>query len=173
MAVLRGIGGVIAGYIVMVIIISVGFLLLWNVLGVAKVFEANSWTVSNTWVFAGMCLGLVAALVGGIVCKLIANSGTAGMVLAGIILVVGLAFAALGSITVPTPDTSSTPIAVGEDDPNAVVKAAPPTAAPAADVSMFDAAQYAEEPPLSKWSNPIIGCLGVLVGSSLVGRKKR
>ncbi len=166
MAILRGIGGVIAGYIVMFIVIFACFSGLWMVLGAEKSFQPNSWLASNTWVIAGMGIGLVAAILGGITCKLISASSTTVKVFAGIILVFGVAIAALG-MTQVAPDESTTAIAEGEPDPNA------PPAAPYPEVTMMEAMQYAKEPAITAWSNPIIGCVGVLIGGALVGRKKR
>ena len=89
-------------------------------------------------------------MIGGAVCAAIAAKGSkAAMVLAGLLLVFGLAEA--GYKLAAPPDDMPT---VREDN-----------------VEMFDAVQYSKQPTVMLLGNPVIGLVGVLIGARLVGRK--
>ncbi|MEM7229473.1 MAG: hypothetical protein AAF432_11740 [Planctomycetota bacterium] len=156
MGIVRGIAGVIVGYIATIIVVFTGFTVLWMVMKAEGAFKTESWEVTTNWVIAGMVIGLVGALVGGIVCKLVAANSIAPKAFAGIVLVLGLLTAVATGAAYAAADED------GESDKAAF---------PAADVSMVDAMTNAEQPPLALWTNPFIGAVGILIGASLVGRK--
>ncbi len=152
MAIVRGIAGVIAGWIVALLVGFASLFLLWSVLGAEKAFEPNSWVMSNSWVFANMGMGLIAAFAAGLVCKLISASTTAVRVFAGIVLVLGLAGAAVGQ-----PPASTTTA----------------TEAPTANTTLIEAMQSARKTSVHSWTQPVIGCIGILLGGAFIGRKNQ
>jgi hypothetical protein len=92
-------------------------------------------------------VGILAAIIGGWVCALIARSFGAAKVLALVVIVLGLALA------IPTFIEN------------------PPTEPRTADVSSSDAMMRAQTPQWIAVVNPVIGAIGVLIGASL--RKPR
>lgn len=95
-------------------------------------------------------VGLIAAMIGGAVCAAIAAKGSkAAMVLAGLVLVFGLALAGLQ-------------LAATQEDMPTVREG---------DVTMFEAMENSQEPTAMLFGNSVIGFVGVLIGARLVGRK--
>jgi hypothetical protein len=87
-----------------------------------------------------LVFGLVAALVGGLVCGNLARSATPSLVLAGLVLVLGLLI----------------PVITAQDDAPAVR---------VGDVASFEAMQNLRQPGWVALVNPFLGALGVFVGS--------
>jgi len=102
-------------------------------------------TYPTTWLALSFLLGLIAAIIGGFVCVLIARDRKVAMWLAGIVLVLGFV------VAIP---------ALGESDEerNKVREG---------EVSNTEAMQNAKQPPLTLILNPIIGAIGVIAGSRL------
>ena len=146
---LRAILGVIAGYIAMAILVFVSLMIAYLILGADGAFKPMpSFEISTTWIIASFILGFVAAVIGGLVCMLIAGRGSkAGVVLAAIVLVLGVAMA-LG-----------TPSGPREGAPEARTD----------EIRSLEAMQWAEQPALTLWLNPLVGALGVLIGAKLCG----
>ena len=90
---LRTVLAVIAGYLVMFVCVFVSFTAAYLLMGADGAFLPGSYEVSLTWLAASFVLGLLAALVGGIVCAKIAPAGRAPDVLAVLVLVLALASA--------------------------------------------------------------------------------
>ena len=82
--------GVIAGYIVMALFIFITFTGVYFAMGTDGAFQAGSYDVSMIWIVASIVLGIIAALLGGIVCALISKSHKTGIVLAAIVFVLGI-----------------------------------------------------------------------------------
>ena len=137
--------GVVAGYIAMAAIIFLTFTGLYLLLGADGSFEPGNYNVSTTWLLLSFLLGLIAAIIGGFVCVLIARDRKVAMWLAGIVLVLGfvVAIPALGE---------------SDDERNKVREG---------EVSNTEAMQNAKQPPLTLILNPIIGAIGVIAGSRL------
>jgi hypothetical protein len=143
---LRQIAGFIVGYILMMAIVVLCFLVGPMLLGVDRVFQPGSYDASMLWVIIAMGITLFAALAGGAICTLIAASKRPAIVMAAIVVI-------LGSIN----------IFMGAGRPNP-----PPRPADQSLVDAFQSAmEYGREPLLTRVSNPVLGGLGVLLGMAL------
>ncbi len=90
---LRKIIGVVAGYVAMAVLIFILFTVLYLILGADGAFQPGNYQASGTWLVLSFILGLIAAVVGGFVCVLIAKDKKAALWLAGLVLVLGLILA--------------------------------------------------------------------------------
>lgn len=146
----RNILGVIVGYLSMAIFIFVAFTVFYLVLGADGAFEPGFYKVSTTWLIGSILLGIISALFGGWICTIIAKNQKAGMILAGIVLVLGIVFA-LPALNVP------------EAEMNKVREGT---------VTNLEAMQNAKQPPLAVLLNPLMGAVGVFIGTKLKKGKK-
>lgn len=141
---LKAVLGVIVGYLAMSILAFALFTGAWVILKAEGSFKPGSWDVSTTWLLMSFVVSIVAALVGGFVCALIATRRSrASMVLAGLVFVLGLLMA------VP------------------VMLAEPITEPRPADITMTDAMTKAQQPMFVALLNPFIGAAGVSLGAAL------
>lgn len=141
----RNILGVILGYVAMFAVVFITFTILYFILGADGSFEPGTYEVSLIWIIISSILGLAAALLGGYLCILISKNNKAAMVLAGLVLVLGIAMA----------------IPALSDSTNEIQEMR------SADVPNMEAMQKAKQPPIVLLLNPIIGALGVFAGSKL------
>lgn len=141
----RNILGVVFGYVAIFIFVFITFTVLYFILGADGSFEPGTYEVSFIWIVLSFILGLAAAVLGGYICVLISKNQKAALVLAGFILVLGIAMAipALGDTTNEVQEIRS------------------------ADVPNMEAMQKAKQPVVMLLLNPIIGALGVFAGSKL------
>jgi hypothetical protein len=146
---LRGVLGVIVGYVVMAILVFVLLGALWMVLGAERAFRVGTTDVTVLWMVASAILSLLAAIAGGLTCALIAGGRGAVRVLAALVLVLGLIQAIM------------------------VLQAEPQQVADPAALAMFEAMMAARQPVATLVLNPLIGAVGVLVGGGLVRRGRR
>ncbi len=155
MGIFRAIAGVIVGYIVMFAGVFFTLSIAWSVLKADGAFvEAPSWEQSTTWVVTSLVLGLVAAIIGGFVCALIAIKGSKAPIALAVFVVVMGAISAAMQLAKPN----------SEEPP-------PPRTA---QTTMFEAIQSAQVPMLSLIGNPIVGAIGALIGARLcAGRDRR
>ena len=142
---LRGILGVIVGYVVMLIAVVVTFMGLYLVLGANGAFKPESYEPSVTWLVASFVLALIAAIIGGLVCVAVAGGKKSAVALAGLVIVLGIIFA----IPTLTASSSETPAVRGGE------------------VGNFEAMTKAKEPGWVALMNPVIGAVGVMIGSRL------
>ncbi|MCL4197113.1 MAG: hypothetical protein KJZ69_06435 [Phycisphaerales bacterium] len=141
---LKAIVGVIVGYVAMVVVVMVCFTGAWFILGEEGSFKPGSWDASITWLLMSFAVGLVAAILGGLVCSTIASRGSqAPRVLAGLVLVLGIVMSVPAMMK--EPDASPRP----------------------SEMTMQDAASKARQPMFSYILNPIIGAVGVLAGAAM------
>lgn len=140
----RGIVGVIVGYVVMALIIFLTFSLAYLGMGTNRAFNPGSFDPSLFWIVISFFLGFVGALVGGYTCATIAKSKRAAQVLAGLVFVIG--------IIVAIPVLTS-------GDPRINVRTG--------DVSNMEAMTKARTPGWVALMNPLIGAVGVMVGAGL------
>jgi len=145
---LRAIGSVIVGYLVMAVIVFGGLTGAYLAMGTEKAFQPGVYDVSMLWTVVMFVVGVVAALLGGWVCRVIAKSQTPPKVLAGIVLLLGIA------MTIPT------------------MGAAPPADPRPASLSNLEAMGKARTPVWVGFANAVIGCAGVLVGASVCRGKR-
>lgn len=147
---LRQIAGFIVGYILMMAIVVVGFLVAAILLGVDRVFQPGSHDASMLFVSIAMGITLTAALAGGATCTLIAASTRPAIVMAAIVVI-------LGGIKIYT--------GAGRPEP-------PPRPAGQSLMEAFQTAmEHGREPLLTRVSNPVLGGIGVLLGMALVRRR--
>ena len=146
----RAILGVIVGDLGRAGAVFGSFSVAWMVMGGDGAYNEDLWEVSTAWMIMAIVVGLISAMIGGAVCAAIAAKGSkAAMVLAGLVLVFGLALA--GRQLAATPEDMPT---VREGD-----------------VTMFEAMENSQEPTVMLFGNAVIGFVGVLIGARLVGRK--
>lgn len=138
---LRVIGGVVLGYLVMAVGVFALFSGLYAVLGADGAFEPNRYHTSATWIALSIPLGLAAAVAGGWVSRRVAGTPTGPRALAGLVLVLGLGLAAATALA-PAPPDEPRPAGVGN----------------------LDAMQRARTPVWVAVLNPLIGVAGVLTG---------
>ncbi len=145
---LRAIGGVVLGYVVMFVVVFVALTCAYLAMGTDRAFQPGSYEVTNLWLSVHMPIALIAALAGGFVCASVARSGQATLWLAGLVLVLGLAMAVpvmMGSGPEPQPRT--------------------------AEVGNFQAMAQARQPVWVAVATPLLGAAGVLLGGRLRGRR--
>lgn len=142
----RGIAGVIVGYIVMFVLVAVCFTIAWFILGAEGSYRGQTWDVSPTWIVMAIVVALIAAMAGGLVCRMIARNTIAVMVLALLVLVLGAAQSAAAFVK-------------ADDDESIDERPA--------NVDMIEAMNNAEQPGFMLMLNPIIGVAGVLIGGMM------
>lgn len=140
---IRKILGVIVGYIVMVIFIMLTFSLVYILMGADRAYLPGTYDVSMLWIGVSAILGLIAAIIGGFVCKLISKSGMAIKVFAGLVIFFGVIIGVMQMIS-PKPD---------------VVREGA--------VSNAEAMQKSRQPTWVAILNPVLGTIGILVGGGL------
>jgi hypothetical protein len=145
----RVVGGIVVGYIVMAVVVFVTFTLAYRILGVDGSFQPGSYEVTGTWAVVSILLGLLGAILGGMVAVAVARKSGAAKGLAVFVLFLGLGMAVM-EVTRP-------------NDQRPTVRAA--------EVSNTDAMQNARQPLWLLWMNPLIGAAGVMIGGKkMAGR---
>jgi hypothetical protein len=143
----RAVLGVIVGYIVMAVLVVIMFSVAYLGMGTDRAFKTGTYDPSLLWIVVSLVLGLIAAIAGGWVCAMVARPGSkAPKVLAGIVVVAGLAMAGLSAAKQPPPEVRS------------------------GAVSNFEAMQRARTPLWVALTNPIVGAIGIVIGAGLRGR---
>lgn len=141
----RAIAGVVVGYLAMFIFIFASFTGLFLVLGTDRTFMPESFQPTPTWILGSMLLSVLAAIIGGWVCRKIAQRMRAVYWLIGLVVILG-ALMAVAQV-----------FAGGEAD-----------AVRDGTLSNMEAMNSAQQPAWVSWLNPIIGAIGVWLG----GRRK-
>jgi len=140
----RGIVGVVVGYVVMALLVFLTFSVAYLAMGANTAFKPGAFDPSLVWIVVSFFLAFVAALVGGYTCAAIARTKRAAQVLAGIVVVLGV----LVAIPALTANDTRPNVRIG-------------------DVSNMEAMQKARTPGWVALMNPLIGAVGVIVGSGL------
>lgn len=145
----RPLFGALAGYAAMGFVIAAAFGLAYKVIGAGGAFVEGTWEVSRYWVALSIVVGLGAAVLGGWVCRRVAD-GTrmAPVLLIAAVLLLGFSGA------------SSTK---GPADPVRSVH----------EPGMREAMKTARQPTWLLYLNPVIGVAGVAFGSGLVFGRRR
>ena len=142
----RIIAGIIVGFIVMFVLVMATFGITMMVLGLEGTLQPGSYWTTNTFNIIVLIGGTTGAIIGGLVCGLIARRVAAGFALAVIVLVMGVG-SAVANMSKPDP----------------------PARAGAA--TLQDISQHGKEPTWFAYSKAALGALGVFIGASMV--KKR
>ena len=165
----RGILGVIAGYIVMVVIVVFGSAGL--LLGFGESFASQDGAIEGTveataaWYAVEMPLALVAAILGGFTTALVAPSPRRRpvMALAGLVLVLGFGMAVYGVVAEKPAGTGE-----GPSGPVAAADQGADEAKPTGLARYFqDSAEKAAPPTWYNFTIPVLGVVGVLIGGCL------
>ena len=141
----RSIIGVIVGYVVMFVLQVAAFMTIYTVMGPDWSFKPASYQASTRWTVMQFTVILITAIIAGLVCALIAKGGKAPMVLAGVILVLGLALGAL-AISMKPVDTHE--VRTGS-------------------VPNMEAMSKAQNPTWVLFLGPVIGAVGAAIGGKL------
>ena len=141
----RSIIAVIVSYILMFVLVFIGFTCLYMLMGADWSFKPGSFHASNRWIAASFALNLVVAIIAGLACAVIAKGGKAPLVLAAVVFGLGLLLAI----------------------PSMIAHEANANLVRAGNVSQVDAMQKASEPVWVPFTFPIVGAIGVLVGGKL------
>lgn len=144
----RDIQAVAIGYLVMAGLVFVLFSGAYLVMGPGGAFQPGSFDPSITWIVVSFILGLIGAIVGGLVCTSIAVRSKAHIALAGVVFVLGLLMA------VPVL-TASDPTVKKERT---------------AEVGTMEAMTNGRQPSWVALLNPVVGAAGVVIGARI--RKK-
>jgi magnesium-transporting ATPase (P-type) len=141
----RSVLGVIVGYLVMFILQIAAFTTIYTIVGADWSFKPRSFQASTRWTVMQFIVVFITAAIAGLICALIARGGKAPLVLAGVVLVLGLALGA-------------TAIALKPADTNEVRTGS---------VSNMEAMSKARHPAWVIFAGPFIAAVGVLAGGKL------
>lgn len=136
---LRNILAAIVGYVAIVAVLFALSSLLWLMLGPSGAFQPGTWEVSGGWVLWSVVIGFVGAYIGGRVCAKVAHDAKGATILIGMMIVLGVVSALMPAEMAagPRPD----------------------------DMSMWEATLRASQPAWLTWLNPLIGVVGIWLGS--------
>ncbi|MCY3700375.1 MAG: hypothetical protein OXH46_12225 [Gemmatimonadetes bacterium] len=136
---LRNILAAIVGYIAIVAVLFALSSLLWLMLGASRSFQPGTWEVASGWILGSIAIGFVGAYIGGRVCARMAHDAKGALILIGILVVLGVVsiLIPVEAATGPRPD----------------------------DVGMLEATMSANQPTWLTWLNPVIGVVGIWLGS--------
>ncbi len=140
----RSIVGVVVGYLTMFALVLVAFSCAFFGMGVDSLLKPGTYEPSTFMLVFSCVVGLIAAVVGGLVCGLVSRKRSAGLALAVVVFVIGGVMYAV-------------------ERPNSALPAETRTA----EVSKMDALKKTRKPGWLAIANPVIGALGALLGSSL------
>lgn len=143
----RSILAVVAGYLAMGFLVFTLFTAAYLAMGADKAFLPQSYDPSMLWIVVSFLLGLLAAIVGGVVCAAIARRPRPVTALALVVVVLGvlLAFPSLAVVPDPAPRSG--------------------------DVSNLEAMTKARTPSWVAFANPVVGAVGVMLGGAMMRRR--
>jgi hypothetical protein len=144
----RAIVSVIAGYVALSVWVAGTLAIAWAILGPSFAFQEGTTMTTTGWSVLAIALGIPGAMLGGFTTALIARTRTPILVLAGIVLVLGLA------------QGIGTEIARGGGPAAAPSK-------PVEELSFWEAPRYAMPPTWYGFTIPLVGCAGALAGGAL------
>jgi hypothetical protein len=144
---LKSILAIVASYVAMFVIFMAIFTCLYFVLGVERVFQADSYEVSMLWIALTLVIGFLVSMFAGWLCAAISKSWRTCQVFALIVFLLAL-MQCLSALR-RNPDAPNTR---------------------AGEVGMFDAMSLAVSPLWLHFVNPILSGAGVLIGARLKRR---
>jgi peptidoglycan/LPS O-acetylase OafA/YrhL len=144
---LRIIAGIIVGFLVMAVLVMATFGITMAVLGMENILKPGAYWTTDTFNIIALIGGLLAAIIGGMVCKVIARDSRATIALAAIVLALG-AISAVANMNRPDPPArTGTP-------------------------TITDLQTHGKEPTWFAISKTVLAIAGLLIGSSLItGRR--
>jgi hypothetical protein len=141
----RSIIAVIVGYLVMFALEVAAFIAIYSMMGADWSFKMASYQPSTRWTLLQFIVIFVTAAVGGLVCQLIAGKGKSPLVLAGVVVVIGLALGAMINS-----NSSADTRKMGTSD-----------------IPAIQAIRKAQHPVWVVLANSFLAGVGVIVGGSL------
>ena len=144
---LKSILAIIVSYLAMFAIFMAIFTCLYFVLGVERVFQADSYEVSMLWIALTLVIGFLVSMFAGWLCAVISKSWRACQIFALIVFLLAL-MQCLSALR-RNPDAPNTR---------------------AGEVGMFDAMSLAVTPLWLHFVNPILSGAGVLIGARMKRR---
>ena len=159
---LRKILAVVAGYLVMAVFIALTLTLAWFALGPSFAFRPGTTEVTVGWMAVNLPLSFLGAVVGGWITAMIGQDKLPVKILAGLILVLGLAMAFAQLSVDPAPEERQ---AAAAEQPTS----APEPSGPSDELSAYSASSEAIQPTWYNFVLPLIGLGGVLVGGLVLG----
>ncbi|MFQ5607592.1 MAG: hypothetical protein ACE5GA_06565 [Candidatus Zixiibacteriota bacterium] len=136
---------VVVGYVVMFAFVFIAFTIAYLAMGTDGAYKPGVYDVTTLWITVTIILGIIAAILGGLVCVVIAKDQQAVKILAGVMLVLGL--------------TMAIPAAMGSEEETPNVRSG--------DVAVMDSMQLGRQPLWVAFLNPFIGAAGALIGGRL------
>lgn len=149
----RVIVGPIVGYVAMVAFVVGCIAAAWFSLGPEFAFEDDTFKASLGWTLTMLLSGLVAAIIGGCVAKLIGGNdfgSKAVFGLAGLVLVMGV-------VTIISQSMFDAPV--------------PPEDLETSGVTFAEAGQFAKSPTWYNYAIIVVGVVGTLIGGSALKGK--
>ena len=134
---------VVVSYLAISITIMIVYSLAYLVLGAEGSYQPGSWNVSTTWVILSIVVGLGSAWLGGKICTRIAGNHVAAKYLIALIIVLGVV----------------TALTTNQADMETVREVTP---------SILEAMGQSIVPVWIVWLNPLLGALGVAIGSGVI-----
>ena len=144
----RSVLGVIVGYILMFILQVAAFMTIYSLMGADWSFKRASYQASTRWTLMQFAVILITAIIGGLICAVIARGGKAPLALAAVALVLGLGLAVLGTALRPA-DTHEVR---------------------AGNVPNMEAMNKARHPAWVVFLGPVVAAVGVVIGGKLKRR---
>ena len=142
---LRSVLGVIVGYIVMFILNVAAFMTIYTIVGPNWSFKPGLYQASTRWTAMQFAVILVTAIIGGLVCAVIAKGGKAPLALAAVVIVLGCVLGLAATALRPA-DTHE--VRTGS-------------------VPSMEAMSKARHPTWVVFLGPFIGAVGVVIGGKL------
>lgn len=140
---MRSIGGAVVGYLAMSLAVAFLLTTAYMMMGVDRAFQPGVYDVSALWMVLHLIIAVGAALLGGLVSRKVARRVLGPRILAGFILVVGIA--------------TVVPAITAEGGAETIAERS-------SEIGPLEAMQKAKTPLVALILNPIIGVVGVLVG---------
>ena len=144
----RSIIAVIVAYIAMFILVFIAFTCAYLIVGAETAFKPGSYEASSPWIGIAFLINFVVAIVGGLICTVIAKCGIATLGLAIVVFVLGILLA------IPSVMKRQTNINMVR----------------ASGTSQLEAVQKAYWPVWVPFTFPFTGVIGVLIGGKLKRR---
>ncbi len=148
MTVVRNVLAIIIGYVAIALTVAIGLSSAYFALGSEGVFQPGVYELTTTWVVAAVAVNIISAVIGGIVCALIARGKSTTLIFAAIVLILGIA------VAFPTIASYDTELPARPDD-----------------ITMSEAMMEGRQPTWFAFSNPFVVAIGIVLGASLINNR--